>query len=118
MCLPFYHPFHRIAPLSDYNASRRAIQRPEVALHFNGLRNEHGRMDFRRALAAVRCPVLVLAGERDPITPPAFGEDIARCLPQHLVRFERFQDCGHGVFAEAPEKAFAVLREFIATDGG
>jgi len=64
--------------------------------------------------------VLVLAGERDPITPPAFSEEITDCLPSHLVRFERFPDCGHGVFADVPERAFAILREFLTpmTDGG
>jgi len=31
------------------------------------------------------------------------------------VRFERFPDCGHGVFADVPERAFAILREFITS---
>lgn len=87
-----------------------------VAIHFNGPHNEHGRMDFRRALGAIRCPTLVLAGDRDPITPIAFSEEIVRCLPADLVRFERCAGCGHGVQADDPERAFAVLRAFIATD--
>jgi len=109
VCFPLY--FAR--PSADRNALSRGVIRNEVALHFNGPANEHGRMDFCTALGTVRCPVLVLAGERDPITPPAFSEEIARCLPPHLVRFERFPDCGHGVFADVPERAFAMLREFI-----
>jgi pimeloyl-ACP methyl ester carboxylesterase len=40
-------------------------------------------------------------------------EDIAAALPQHLVRFERFADCGHGPWRDQPEKAFSVIREFI-----
>jgi pimeloyl-ACP methyl ester carboxylesterase len=38
---------------------------------------------------------------------------MAACLPQHLVRFETFADCGHGVHRDDPERAFRVLREFI-----
>jgi proline iminopeptidase len=29
------------------------------------------------------------------------------------VRFERFANCGHSVIADAPERAFAVIRDFI-----
>ena len=56
-----------------------------------------------------------MAGDRDPITPMAFSEEIARCLPEDLVRFERFAGCGHGVQADDPVQAFAVLREFIGS---
>jgi len=30
-----------------------------------------------------------------------------------LVRFERFPGCGHGVFRDDPERAFAMIREFL-----
>ena len=48
-----------------------------------------GRMDFRQALGRVQCPVLLMASDRDPIMHMAFSEEVARCLPQHPVRFER-----------------------------
>ena len=54
-----------------------------------------------------------MAGDRDPITPLSFGETIAACLPTDLVRFESFQDCGHPVHVDQPERAFSVMREFI-----
>jgi hypothetical protein len=34
-------------------------------------------------------------------------------LPPHLVRFERFANCGHAVVPDAPERAMAVIRDFI-----
>ncbi len=34
-------------------------------------------------------------------------------LSTHLVQFERFKDCRHAVIPDAPEQAFAVIREFI-----
>jgi pimeloyl-ACP methyl ester carboxylesterase len=72
-------------------------------------------MDFRGALARVECPTLITAGDVDPITPMAFSEEIAACLPAGLVRFERFPGCGHGVHIDEPERAFALMREFIAS---
>jgi transposase len=31
----------------------------------------------------------------------------------HLVQFERFPNCGHGVIPDAPDRAMAVIRDFI-----
>jgi pimeloyl-ACP methyl ester carboxylesterase len=108
ICLPLYRTG---AP--DPHMMTRLIMKNPVAMHFNGLHNEQGRMDFRAALAGVRCPTLVMAGEQDPITPVAFSEVIARSLPAHLMRFERFAGCGHGVTGDDPAAAFAVMRDFI-----
>ena len=41
-------------------------------------------------------------------------EDLVAALPRGLVRFERFPNCGHSVMADAPQRAFAIIREFIA----
>lgn len=94
----------------------RCLVKDDTALWFNGPNNEHGRMDFRTALNQVACPTLVLAGERDPITPIQFSEDIANSLPAELVTFKRFADCGHGVVGDQPKAAFNAIREFILTD--
>jgi proline iminopeptidase len=74
-----------------------------------------GRMDFRAALGAIPCPVLILAGEEDPVMPMPFSEEIAASLPPHLARLERFPGCGHGVFGDDPARAFAVIRDFITS---
>lgn len=112
VCLPLY----RAKPAADTHMMGRAIIRNEVAVHFNGPANEQGRMDFRQALGQVQCPVLLMAGDNDPIMPMAFSEEIARCLPQNLVRFERFPGCGHIIQADDPERALAVLRDFAAAE--
>ena len=107
-CLPLY----RVRP-SDPDAAKRTTYRNDVALQFGGATGGWGRMDFRADLARVQCPVLLLYGERDPIAPPEFNETIAACLPPHLVRKERFENCGHGVVGDDPEKAFGIIRDFI-----
>jgi len=110
------HPLYRRRPAPDKDADKRAIVNHEASLRFAGPRNEQGKMDFRADLARIRCPVLILAGDRDPITPITFSETIAACLPPHLVRFERFPGCGHGVHGDEPERAFAIIREFILSE--
>jgi pimeloyl-ACP methyl ester carboxylesterase len=87
-----------------------------VAIRFNGPHNEFGRMDFRSDLKRICCPVLILAGDRDPVMPISFSETIAECVPRHLVRFERFVGCGHGLHLEEPERTFNVLRWFITAE--
>jgi pimeloyl-ACP methyl ester carboxylesterase len=108
-CLPLYTVRRR--ENDDYKT--RAIIKHDVGLHFNGPKNEQGRMDFRSALARVSCPTLVIGGDKDPIMPLVFSEEIARHLPPHLVRFERFENCGHGTALDQPERTFAVLRAFM-----
>jgi len=109
ICVPLY----RARPSADPNWMKRAMIKNDVAIWFNGPRNEHGRMDFRAVLSRIKVPVLVMAGDRDPIAPPIFSEQIAASLPPDLVRFERFADCGHGVVSDEPEKALGKIREFI-----
>lgn len=110
-CLPLYRTQRRDPP----EWTRRAILRNEAGQWFNGPSNEHGRMDFREALGRIKCPVLIMAGDKDPITPIVFAEEIAQRLPAGLVRFERFADCGHGIVEDDPERYYQVIRDFILT---
>jgi proline iminopeptidase len=88
------------------------IRTPEVFAHWNA--GEHHTMDLRSDLGRAQSPVLVLAGDHDPVCPMAGAEEIVASLPADLVQFERFAHSGHGVFRDEPERANAVLREFIA----
>ena len=63
-------------------------------------------------LDRIRCPTLVIGGEDDPMHPIDSQADLAAALSS-LVQFERFANCGHGVVPDAPERAMALLREFI-----
>ncbi|MEM7268679.1 MAG: alpha/beta hydrolase [Pseudomonadota bacterium] len=107
-CLPLY-TVHQ----NDPDLFARVLLRNEVALHFNGPKNEQGAMDFRAALAGVDCPTLVMVGEDDPVTPPEFSEAIVDALPNG-AEFVCYDACGHGVTGDRPEEAFAVLKTFIA----
>ena len=94
---------------------QRAIVHPEVHLWFTRPGREGRTFNLFPMLQRVQCPTLVLGGEEDPMIPIACQEEIVAALPAHLVRFERFPGCGHGVVTDAPERAMAVIREFIGS---
>ena len=110
LAFPFYTRTQR-----HLQAAQRAIRRADVNLWFARPGGEGRTFNLLPALSHIPCPTLVLGGEDDPMVPIECQEDIVAALPAHLVRFERFPNCGHSVIADAPERAFAVIREFIGS---
>jgi proline iminopeptidase len=99
----------------DPNIGSRTVGKPQVALHwFAKPGGESHSFNMFPDLGRIQCPTLVLGGEGDPMHPIESQVDIAAALPADLVRFERFEDCGHAVVPDAPERAMSVLRDFIA----
>src|SRR6266568_4119629 len=89
----------------------RVTRRPEVSEHF--FRGEMMRFDFTQRLSEIRCPVLLLAGELDPIVTIEDAEELAAALPPDRLRFVRFADAGHMLAAEQPEAVLDLIREFV-----
>ena len=98
----------------DPDMARRAINRSEVLHWFTRPGGESHAFNMFPDLGRIQCPTLVLGGEDDPMIPIKCQADIAAALPPHLVQFERFANCGHAVVPDAPERAIAVIRDFIA----
>jgi proline iminopeptidase len=98
----------------DPDMARRAVNRPEVLQLFTGPGGESDTFNMFPDLHRIQCPTLVMGGEDDPMHPIESQADIAAALPPHLVQFERFANCGHAVVPDAPERAMAVIRDFIA----
>jgi pimeloyl-ACP methyl ester carboxylesterase len=67
------------------------------------------RPDSRPSLGAIRCPVLVLVGETDEITPPDRAAEIANGIAG--ARLVILKDCGHLSTLEQPQ---AVNRSLAA----
>jgi len=63
------------------------------------------------AAAAVRCPVLLLVGAEDRMTPPKAGRALAALLGD--CRLEALPDCGHMLMTERPEETLAALKGFV-----
>lgn len=93
--------------------SNRTTVRPEVLAHFSGKVGEIWRMDFRDRLGEIACPVLVLAGDQDPVTPWEAAEELFARLPPGPNQLRRFPHCGHGVFRDDPDAALEAIRGFL-----
>jgi pimeloyl-ACP methyl ester carboxylesterase len=96
----------------DTGARQRIVFNTDILFASAG--GEQRTMDLRPGLAKVQCPVLVMAGDADPVTPIEDAQEIVAALPREWVQFERFANVGHGPWRDDPERAFAVLRRFIA----
>ena len=91
----------------------RAMVNRQVQAHFS--RGECGPLKVTADdLDKVTCPVLVLAGEDDPMSPAAAARRIASSVQQAAVELQVFAGVGHGVFRQAPAEAFARLRAFVS----
>ncbi|MEO5732098.1 MAG: alpha/beta hydrolase [Rubrivivax sp.] len=111
LCRPLYNT----TPSSDPDAKARAHFTPEIL--FDSAAGEMHTLDLRPGLAAVQCPVLVLAGDQDPVTPLEDAAEIAAAIPPPWGRLATVADAGHGTWRDRPEAALALLRDFIVHTG-
>jgi hypothetical protein len=72
--------------------------------------NEKGRYSRQGSVARSCCKSVVTALNFEQLWPGV------RRREAHLVRFERFPNCGHSVIADAPHHAFAIIRASSDTD--
>jgi proline iminopeptidase len=84
------------------------------AILFASAGGEQQTMQLLPGLAAVRCPVLVMAGEDDPVTPIEDACEIAAAIPAPWARLVSFPRVGHGAWRDAPAAAMDAIRAFIA----
>jgi pimeloyl-ACP methyl ester carboxylesterase len=89
----------------------RMIRNPDVAAHYRS--HEVSSFDPWSLLGAVRCPVLVLAGEDDPIAPLPVVEELARQLPEDTTRLLRLPRARHTIFRDRPDLAFPAVKTFV-----
>jgi pimeloyl-ACP methyl ester carboxylesterase len=109
VCAPYYTQRPRPPEILA-----RVTRRPEVSEHF--FRGELLTFDLTRQLDQIRCPVLLLAGELDPIVAIEDAEELAAALPRERLRFVRFADAGHLLANEQPEAVLNLIREFVLDD--
>ena len=67
--------------------------------------------DLRRDLAAIHCPTLVAAGERDTLTPPAAQRYLAEHLPH--AQLSVIAGAGHAPFLSHNTAFMRVLHTFL-----
>lgn len=106
-CIPLYS----VEP-DDPEVLARSMMNLEVMAHFQA--GEQRTMNLAPGLAAATCPVLVLAGELDPLCSVEMSDEIVTALTNANVTYERVPDASHddlGRFARE------TIRAFIASTG-
>ena len=112
VCLPLYG-----RDPAGAERLKRTILNTDLLHAWNGDELQH--LNLLPGLARAACPVLVIGGEDDPVTPIDDQRDIAAALPPQWVEFQAFAGAGHGVWRDRPDDAFKLLRRFItATPDG
>jgi len=107
-CMPLYvNPAMR-----DSEAAARASFDQDILFHW--ISGERRGMQLLPGLSCVRCPVMVMAGERDPVCPMEDAREIAEAIPAPWGRHVLLSGAGHSTWRDRPAAAMAALRAFIA----
>lgn len=88
---------------ADYNAAPEVLRKTLVSLV---------NTDLRSILHNIKCPTLLIWGDKDTATPLADAETIKSLIPDSGLCI--LEGCGHYSFCEQPYKAHAILRSFIS----
>jgi proline iminopeptidase len=104
-------PLYNTTP-QDPLGSQRAHFSPDIL--FTWASGEQQTMQLLPGLSKVCCPVLVMAGDTDPVTPLEDAQEIAAALPAGWGQLERFAQVGHGPWRDDPKRALEVLRRFVS----
>jgi pimeloyl-ACP methyl ester carboxylesterase len=102
-CIPLYST----EPM-DPDGMLRTVMNMDVMNDF--FAREVKTMDLRAGLAAAQCPVLVLAGEQDPVLPVELNREIVASLPDGLARLEVMRGVSH---LQVVDAASDLIREFV-----
>jgi pimeloyl-ACP methyl ester carboxylesterase len=104
------HPDHRARP--DIAGTATAMAHRLGATAFvRQQRAIMARRDQGDLLSTIRCPVLILCGADDQLTPPIVHEAMAQDIPG--ARLEIIPDCGHLATLEQPAAVAAAMRHWL-----
>lgn len=113
VCVPLYTQTKMPA-----EALARVVRRPTVSEAYFAPGGDYLTFDLRQELRNVESPVLVAAGNCDPITPLAGAREVVDWLPRESAKLVTFSNAGHGVFWDAPEDLINVVRRFVLEVAG
>lgn len=86
-----------------------AAMDPKLVIRIAEGMHEHDAMDL---LAEVDVPALVVIGGKDPFSPPDLGHDMARAMPDAVVK--TVPNGTHGTILEYPEMVNGFVLDFLA----
>ena len=92
---------------ADLQRYKEMVLRTSPALWVQQNRALSDRPDARLHLPKVRCPTLVMCGEKDLLTPPTLSQEIASLVPG--AELHLLPRCGHMLTMEQPKVVNTVL---------
>ncbi len=107
VCLPLYSG-KPDTPEELRQRRSRSIETRDVNRHY--FRDAASRLDAWSLLGMIECPVLILAGEDDPVCPLPVAESLASELPAGSTRLLRLPRARHT--RDRPDIAFPAVEEF------
>ncbi|WP_295956627.1 alpha/beta fold hydrolase [Rhodoferax sp.] len=96
---------------ADLQRYKDMVLRTPPALWVQQNRALADRPDARLHLGTVRCPTLVLCGDKDLLTPAKLSEEIASLVPG--AELHLLPRCGHMLTMEQPGEVNAVLLDWL-----
>lgn len=93
--------------------SIRLMERSRPGALYADLAACNGYADGLSAADKIRCPALLIIGERDQMTLPKHARALVAALSDQRVVM--IPDCGHSLMTEAPDAVLDVLRDFLLT---
>lgn len=91
------------------NSNKRQIVSRKIVN--NGFQTYVRTFDYREALKSLDVPTLIVGGTEDWITPVKHSYLLADLIKNSELRV--FENCGHSVFADAPDFLYAEIHQFI-----
>lgn len=89
----------------------RLMERTRPGVLHADLRACHGYAAGLDAAARLRCPALLIIGERDIMAPPKNARSLIAALAD--AQTVTLPDCGHALMAEQPDAVLDALRAFL-----
>lgn len=90
--------------------NRRLMQRQKPGVMHVDFRACNAYSNGLVACAGIQCPVLLVLGKRDVMTPPRFAKEIIKVLADKRV--VEIEGAGHAIMAEKPDELLDAIRSF------
>ncbi len=89
----------------------RLVERAADGVLYHCLKICNDYQDGLAAAAKVACPTVLVAGQRDLMTPPRAARPLAEALPE--VEMKVIADCGHIMMVERPDELLEALKQAV-----
>lgn len=104
---------HQVPGLSITNVTKRRLEAARPGVIYADLNACHAYAGGEAAAAKIRCPVTLILGDRDRMTPVRGAREFASRFARANV--EMIAGCGHGMMEEKPEQTHRALVKALAS---